>query len=152
MHKLKSGCHIIATAGEFPYQPIPLVRSTVRAGFPSPAENDVEEALDLNQLCIQHPAATFFVRVDHDANSMTGIGIYPHDILVVDRSLTARHGDIVIALINTEFTVKELRLEPHPHLLAHHEDYPPINIDEDNNFEVWGVVTDVVRQLRRRKG
>lgn len=147
---LKSGCHIIGVAGAWPYRPIPLVRSSVRAGFPSPAENDVEAALDLNELCVQHPASTFFVRVDHDADSMIGIGIYPHDILVVDRALTARHGDIVIALLHTEFTVKELRLTPHPHLLAHHEDYPPIPLDEDSAFEVWGVVTDVIRQLRRR--
>ena len=84
----------------------------VPAGFPSPAQDYIEQTLDLNELCISHPAATFFVRVEGE--SMTGAGIFPNDILVVDRSLTARHGDIVIASLEREMTVKQLHLKPEP--------------------------------------
>src|SRR5690606_35870975 len=85
---------------------VPLYTERVPAGFPSPAQDYIEQTLDLNELCISHPAATFFVRVEGE--SMTGAGIFPNDILVVDRSLTARHGDIVIASLEREMTVKLL--------------------------------------------
>src|SRR5690606_16640695 len=94
---------------------IPLFVERVRAGFPSPAQDYIERTLDLNELCISHPAATFFVRVEGD--SMTGAGIFPNDILVVDRSLEARHGDIVIASLDNEMTVKQLHLKPAPIML-----------------------------------
>jgi len=128
---------------------IPLFTERVAAGFPSPAQDYVEGALDLNELCIQHPAATFFVRVHGD--SMTDAGIYPNDVLVVDRSITARDGDIVIASLNEEFTVKELRFKPHPHLMPRNPAYAPIEVSEDSVLEVFGVVTSVVRQLHRAR-
>jgi len=84
----------------------------VSAGFPSPAEDYIEKTLDLNELCIQHPAATFFVRVDGE--SMIGAGIFPGDVLVVDRSLRAQHSDIIIASLESGMTVKELHLTPPP--------------------------------------
>lgn len=87
---------------------IPLFVERVSAGFPSTAQDYVEQTLDLNELCIKHSAATFFVRVEGD--SMIETGIYPNDILVVDRSLQAEHGDIVIAGLHGELTVKELEL------------------------------------------
>lgn len=128
---------------------IPLFTERVTAGFPSPAQDYVEGTLDLNELCIQHPAATFFVRVYGD--SMTDAGIYPNDVLVVDRSVTARDGDIVIASVNEEFTVKELRFKPHPRLVPRNPAYATIEVSEDSVLEVFGVVTSVVRQLHRTR-
>lgn len=127
---------------------VPLYTERVPAGFPSPAQDYIEQTLDLNELCISHPAATFFVRVEGE--SMTGAGIFPNDILVVDRSLTARHGDIVIASLEREMTVKQLHLNPPPvQLRACNPAYPPLVISEGMVLEIFGVVTHVVRNLRQ---
>ena len=127
---------------------IPLFLERVSAGFPSPAEDYVEKTLDLNELCIQHPAATFFVRVQGE--SMTEAGIFPGDVLVVDRSLQARHGDIIIASLETEMTVKQLHLSPPPaRLLPRNPCYEAIVIGDDMVLEVFGVVTNVVRSFNR---
>ena len=127
---------------------IPLFLERVSAGFPSPAEDYVEKTLDLNELCIKHPAATFFVRVQGE--SMTEAGIFPGDVLVVDRSLQARHGDIIIASLETEMTVKQLHLSPPPaRLLPRNSGYEPIVIGDDMVLEVFGVVTNVVRSFNR---
>ena len=88
---------------------LPLFVSKVSAGFPSPAQDYVEQTLDLNELCIKRPAATFFVRVEGE--SMIEAGIFHNDILVVDRSVKPVHGDIVVAQVDGEFTVKELCLK-----------------------------------------
>jgi DNA polymerase V len=126
---------------------IPLYLERVSAGFPSPAQDYIEQTLDLNQLCISHPAATFFVRVQGD--SMRDAGIAPNDMLVVDRSLEAKHGDIIIASLNGEMTVKELNTTPHPCLMPRNPAYQIIPITEDSDFEIFGVVTNIVRQVRR---
>tara|TARA_R110001583_G_scaffold172592_2_gene326351 strand:+ start:2920 stop:3363 length:444 start_codon:yes stop_codon:yes gene_type:complete len=127
---------------------IPLFLERVSAGFPSPAEDYVEKTIDLNELCIQHPAATFFVRVQGE--SMIECGIFPNDVLVVDRSLRAKHGDIVIASLESEMTVKELHLEPPPvQLRPRNSAYEPITIEGDMVMEVFGVVTNVIRSLKR---
>jgi len=81
----------------------------VQAGFPSPADDRLESSLSLDQYLVKHPAATFFVRVAGD--SMIGAGIHPNDILVVDRALDPKHGNVVIAVINGELTVKRLHQE-----------------------------------------
>lgn len=125
---------------------IPLFIEGVSAGFPSPAEDYIERTLDLNELCITHPSATFFVRVDGE--SMIGAGIHSGDILVVDKALTPKHGDIVIACVDGEYTVKELSLKP-VGLLAHNPAYPPIWLEGEHSLEVFGVVTNVVRSLKR---
>lgn len=125
----------------------PLFLERVSAGFPSPAQDYVEQALDLNELCVKHPAATFFVRVQGD--SMIEAGIFPNDILVVDRSLRAQHGDIVIVSLNGEFTVKELALRPIVQLLPRNARYQPVEIPEGSDLEVFGVVTHVIREMRR---
>jgi len=109
----------------------------------------VEQALDLNELCVKHPAATFFVRVQGD--SMIEAGIQPGDILVVDRSIHAVHGDVVIASLDGEFTVKELALRPRVQLLPRNVLYAPIEIPEGMELEVFGVVTNVIRQIRRQR-
>ncbi|MBF0247340.1 MAG: translesion error-prone DNA polymerase V autoproteolytic subunit [Alphaproteobacteria bacterium] len=130
-------------------QAVPLFASFVRAGFPSPAEDYIEGSLDLNRHLIRHPAATFIVRVEGE--SMTGAGIFPGDLLVVDRSVEPRDGHVVIAAVGGELTVKRLRGRPGAwRLVAEHPDFPPIVLDgdaDDPSAAVWGVVTSAVRRL-----
>lgn len=126
---------------------IPLYIESVSAGFPSPAQDYIEQTLDLNSLCIQRPLSTFFVRVQGD--SMIDLSIHSGDILVVDRSLLAKHGDVIIASIHGEMTVKCLELKPEVLLRPKNKAYPAIPITEDSEFEVFGVVTSVVRQLKQ---
>ena len=124
---------------------IPLYGDLISAGFPSPAQDYVEQTLDLNELCIRHPAATFLVRVSGD--SMKDKGILDGDVLVVDRSVNAVHGSVIVAALNREFTVKELCLKPVKQLLAHNKTYQPIPLTERDEFEVFGVVVSVVRKM-----
>jgi len=126
---------------------IPLLLEPVRAGFPSPAQDYVEKTLDLNELCIRHPAATFFVRVEGD--SMIDAGILPGDVLVVDRSLTAKHDDIVVASVDGDFTVKTLITRPRIALEPANKAYKAIEFVDGNELEIFGVVTSVVRKVRR---
>lgn len=126
---------------------IPLFIESVAAGFPSPASDFSERTLDLNELCIQHPSATYFVRAQGD--SMIEAGILCGDVLVVDRSLTSRHGDIVIACIYGEMTVKVLELTPNVLLRPRNKEYPDIHISEESGLEIFGVVTSVVRKIER---
>ncbi|MDD4865258.1 MAG: translesion error-prone DNA polymerase V autoproteolytic subunit [Alishewanella agri] len=130
-----------------PNQPIflKLYNDQISAGFPSPAQDYVERTLDLNELCISHPSSTFLVRVSGD--SMKDAGILDGDMLVVDRSVTAIHGSIVVAAVNREFTVKELCLKPFRQLLPHNKAYQPILLNEQDEFEIFGVVVSVVRKM-----
>lgn len=141
-------CILLGDYESFSRLSIPLFLERVSAGFPSPAEDYIEKTLDLNELCIQHPAATFFVRVQGE--SMVEAGILPNDVLVVDRSLSAKHGDIIIASLESEMTVKQLHLLPPPvRLLPRNSVFHPIIIEGDMVMEVFGVVTNVVRSLKR---
>ena len=125
---------------------LPFYQSSVSAGFPSPAENDIENELDLNELLIKHPVATFFLRVAGE--SMIYAGIHHGDILIVDRSLEPGNGKIVIASLNGELTVKRLRKhQGRIYLMAENEKYPPIEITEETDFLIWGVVTNVIHAL-----
>lgn len=125
---------------------LPFYQNTISAGFPSPADNELEAKLDLNELLIKHPAATFFLRVS--GSSMVKAGIHHNDILVVDRSLEPLHGKIVIASVNGELTVKRLyHKEKKVELHAENEDYLPIIIHEETDFRIWGVVTNVIHSL-----
>lgn len=127
-------------------QTFPLYATRVTAGFPSPADDYIEAKLDLNQHLVKHPAATFFVRVEGD--SMVGAGIYPDDILVVDRSLKPSNGKIVIAVVNGELTVKRLQMKQgNLRLLPENDQYPVIHITEEMNFSLWGVVTNVIHSV-----
>ena len=113
----------------------PLCLSNVSAGFPSPAENHIDKPLDLNELLIDHPEATFFVRVSGD--SMINVGICNNDILVVDRAKKVNHNDIVVAILFGEFTVKRWCLHKEKALLvAENPHYPPIEITEESDFEI----------------
>ncbi|MGY8870792.1 MAG: translesion error-prone DNA polymerase V autoproteolytic subunit [Pseudomonadales bacterium] len=126
---------------------IPLFQDRVAAGFPSPAQDYIEKTLDLNELCIKHPAATFFVRAE--GNSMIDAGIFSGDILIVDRSLTARSSDIVIACIHDEFTVKQLIISSTAvQLRPMNKAYSTITLNEGNDLELFGVVTTVIHSLR----
>lgn len=124
---------------------LPLYSSTVQAGFPSPADDYIEYKLDLNTHLIPHPSATFFVRASGD--SMKNAGIHSGDMLIVDRSLEATHGKIVIAAMNGELTVKRLfRQEGKIKLLAENPAYKAINVTDEEHLVIWGVVTYVIHQ------
>ena len=123
----------------------------IRAGFPSPAQDYMGESIDLNRELVRHPATTFYARAVGD--SMKGCGIDDGDLLVIDKSIEPRDGDIVVAFIDGDFTLKKVKLEPDGSclwLMPANEDYPPIKVTEDNHFVVWGVLTyNIKRQLRR---
>lgn len=125
---------------------IPLYSSPVQAGFPSPAEDYVEAGIDLNEFLIRHPAATFMVRAKGD--SMTGAGIFPNDLLVVDRSIEPTSGRIVVAAVAGEFTVKRFRrTDSQIMLLPENPDYQPIIFAEGSELQIFGVVTAIIRNL-----
>ena len=125
---------------------LPLFAGKVAAGFPSPAADYVDKTLDLNELLIQKPAATFFVRAQGE--SMLGAGIHPNDILVVDRSLEPVSGKIVICALNGELTVKRLLHDDDQWLLrAENPRYPDIVLNDDLELVVWGVVTNVIHAV-----
>jgi DNA polymerase V len=124
----------------------PLFVAKISAGFPSPADDYEEGKLDLNKHLIQHPAATFFVRVSGD--SMIKAGIHPNDLLIVDRSLEPKDKNVVIANLNGELTVKRIRIQNNQLVLeAENDHYAPQAIEEGMEFEVWGVVTNVIHSL-----
>ena len=124
----------------------PLFLSSVPAGFPSMAEDYVERALNLNELLIQHPAATFFVRAS--GTSMINAGISSGDILIVDRALTPTQNKIVIARIDGELTIKRFSQEKGSIVLyPDNPEFEPLVITPDMDFEVWGVVTCVIHQV-----
>ncbi len=124
----------------------PLFTSRVAAGFPSPADDYIEKTLDLNDLLIQKPAATFFVRAEGE--SMLGAGIHPNDILVVDRSIEPVAGKIVICALNGELTVKRLKtLSPEVVLAAENPEYTDIIVHESIELIIWGVVTNVIHSV-----
>jgi DNA polymerase V len=124
---------------------IPFYISKISAGFPSPADDHIHKKLDLNELVIKHPAATFFVRVEGE--SMRDAGIFHNDILVVDRALTPKNNDIIVCVINGDFAVKRFRRHNgHISLLAENPNYEPIEVAEEMEFQTWGVVTYVFRK------
>ena len=123
---------------------IPLFASRPAAGFPAPADDLVENILDINDLVVKNPASTFFVRVAGD--SMEGAGIRSEDVLVVDRSIVPIHGSIVVAAVYGELVVKRLHAEQHAHMLvSEHEAYDPIVISNNEECFIWGVVVGSVR-------
>ncbi len=125
----------------------PLLLSRVPAGFPSPADDYVEGSLDLNEHLVAHREATFFLRVQ--GHSMSGAGISDGDLLVVDRALEAGHGDIVVAVVDGELTVKRLwRRGARVRLVAENPAYAPIELKDGQELAVWGVVTAIVRRVR----
>ncbi|HEE9786892.1 TPA: translesion error-prone DNA polymerase V autoproteolytic subunit [Enterobacter soli] len=122
---------------------IPLFSDVVQCGFPSPAADYVEQRIDLNELLIAHPSATYFVKASGDSMIEGGIG--DGDLLVVDSSRTAAHGDIVIAAVEGEFTVKRLQLRPTVQLNPMNSAYSPITVGSEDTLDVFGVVTFIVK-------
>lgn len=126
---------------------IPLMAAGAACGFPSPADDYIDRTLSLDQLMIINPPATFFVRAVGE--SMTGAGIFDGDLLVVDRSVTPKHGAVVVAVLNGESLVKRFyhrggRMALHPA----HPDFPVMHVQDGMDFEVWGVVQYVVHALK----
>jgi len=125
----------------------PLIGAEIPAGFPSPAQDYIESSLDLNELLIEHPTATFFVRVQ--GFSMINAGISPDDILIVDRALEPGHRKIIIAILEGELTVKRLLINDNRWFLTpENPEFSAVEISEDSDFQVWGVVTYAIHQVR----
>lgn len=125
----------------------PLFESPVSAGFPSPADDYIEQDIDLHDYLVKNPPATFLVRAQGD--SMIGAGIFSGDILVVDRSLGAQEGNIVIAVIDGDLTVKRISFtNSGVTLSAENEKYKPIHIAQHEELTIWGVVTNVIHSVR----
>ncbi len=130
-------------------QTCPLYASSVKAGFPSPAEDYAEQHLDLNTHLISRPAATFFLRVSGD--SMINAGIFNGDLLIVDRSINATPGKIVIAAVNGELTVKRLeKTKEGTFLVAENNHYKPIKLEESDYIYIWGVVLYNIHALSEK--
>lgn len=125
---------------------VPLFSEVVPCGFPSPAADYVERRIDLNDMLIPHPSATYFVKALGD--SMIEGGISDGDLLVVDSSRTAEHGDIVIASVAGEFTVKRLQLRPTVQLIPMNRAYSPIVVGREETLDIFGVVTYIIKSTR----
>ena len=118
---------------------IPLLTDSVSAGFPSPADDYTEENIDLNEHLICNPFSTFFLRVKGD--SMINAGIKDKDLIIVDKSLTARPGNIIIAMIDGEFTIKRLSIKNNElYLKAENHNYPDFRFKNHIDVQIWGVV------------
>jgi DNA polymerase V len=124
----------------------PILTECVKAGFPTPADDFIENKLSLDELLIKHPSSTFFLRVS--GNSMINAGIFSEDILIVDKSLEPTDGKIVIAALNGELTVKRIKkINGVLYLVAENSDFKPIKITEETEFLIWGVVISVIHKL-----
>ncbi|EGT4370217.1 translesion error-prone DNA polymerase V autoproteolytic subunit [Cronobacter malonaticus] len=125
---------------------LPLFLETVACGFPSPAQDYVEKRVSLDAHCIVHPNATYFLRAAGE--SMNGAGIEDGDLLVVDSALKPQEGDIVVAALEGEFTVKTLRLHPVAQLVPMNPAFAPIPLGGDAEVVIFGVVTWVLKKRR----
>ena len=125
---------------------IPYIDFGVSAGFPSPAMDFMETAIDLNKALSENPLATFYIKVD--GNSMIDAGINDKDVLVVDRSLESQNNKIAVCFIDGEFTVKRIQLKKNElWLMPENPKYNPIKINEENQLIVWGIVTYVIKKV-----
>lgn len=123
---------------------LPIFLSSIKAGFPSPADDYIDKSIDLNEELISHPSSTFFARVSGD--SMIGVGIYPSDLVVIDKSLIPKNGDIVVASIDGEFLVKRYIKQGNTVILrSENTNYKDILISSEE-FNLWGVVTYSIRK------
>ncbi|HEY8344156.1 MAG TPA: translesion error-prone DNA polymerase V autoproteolytic subunit [Bacillota bacterium] len=126
--------------------PLPCVGNQIVAGFPSPAEDYVEAMLDLNQLLIKNPSATFYGRVK--GTSMKDAGVDDGDLLVIDKSLAYRTNALAVCFLNGEFTLKRIKIEGDTLLLMPaNPDFQPIVVKEDADFAVWGIVTYIIKKV-----
>lgn len=129
---------------------LPYADAGIQAGFPSPAQDYINESIDLNREIVTHPASTFYGRVSGD--SMIDEGIEEDDIIVIDRSLEPADGDLAVCCLDGEFTLKRIRLESNRiWLIPANEAFDPILVTPDNRFEIWGVVTYTIKRNHRRR-
>lgn len=131
--------------------PLVFADAGIKAGFPSPAQDYITESIDLNKELIRHPASTFYAKVVGD--SMCSEGITEGDILIVDRSIEAEHGDLAVCCLDGEFTLKRLYLNrgDRIYLMPSNRKYKPIEVTKDNDFMIWGVVIYTIKANRRRQ-
>ena len=128
---------------------LPYADGGIKAGFPSPAQDYMEGAIDLNKELIKHPASTFYGRVKGD--SMIDANVHDGDILVIDKSLELQNGDMAVCFIDGEFTIKYIKLEKDVIWLEPaNENYEPIKVTIENDFLIWGIVTYCIQNKRRR--
>lgn len=118
----------------------------VQAGFPSPAQGEYADTIDLNRALITNPAATFCARVI--GNSMVDAGINEGDLLIIDRSLTPHDGNIAVCFVDGDFTVKRLSVRDDGiYLIPANAQFPELRVSEESNFQVWGVVSHIIKKL-----
>ncbi len=129
---------------------LPLASAYVAAGFPSPADDYIDNCIDLNEELISHPASTFFLRVKGE--SMSNAGVSNGDLLIVDRSLNPQPGHLVVAILDGSFTLKKLTYKENiPYLEAEHPNYPAIDLRNYENVQIWGVAIYSIHSLRGLK-
>ena len=163
------GLEVSAVQEEYDGGPLPgMAEDSVHAGFPSPAQDYVHEGVDLNKVLVKHPSATFYARVVGD--SMVDAGVDEGDILVIDKALEPKEGDMAVCFVDREFALKYISFHDPGKpavagsagassfsilpkrelwLLPANPSYPPIHITETNDFTVWGVVTHIIKSIRR---
>ncbi len=126
--------------------PIPFVDEGISAGFPSPAQDFIDIAIDLNKELVRNPSSTFYGRVKGD--SMRDMGINDGDLLVIDRSLVAQNGKIAVCCLDGDFIIKKIKIEKTQcWLIAANQNYPPIRVTAENEFLVWGIVVHVIKSF-----
>lgn len=126
---------------------LPFADEGIKAGFPSPAQDFMDLAIDLNKELVKHPSATFYGRVRGD--SMIDAGVSDGDILIIDKSLNPRDGDMAVCFIDGEFTLKYMRIERKVvWLIPANDAYPSIKVTEENDFLIWGVVTYCIKKMK----
>ncbi|OFY45079.1 MAG: peptidase S24 [Bacteroidetes bacterium GWF2_40_14] len=119
---------------------------TVHAGFPSPAENYLENTMDLNKALIKNPSSTFFARVSGD--SMIDDGVDDEDLLIIDKSVDPYDGCLAVCFLDGEFTLKRVRIDGETlYLVPANKKYKPIKVDANNDFLVWGVVKYIIKKV-----
>jgi len=144
--RLMSLCTLLGPVGETPVV-LPIVETRVPAGFPSPAADHLDKTLNLGELLVKHPQATFLMRVEGD--SMTGAGIHNGDIIVVDKAIEPQSGKIVVAVLDGDFFVKRLVVrEGRCFLVSENPKYAEKEVGEWASLDVWGVVTNVIHAVR----
>jgi len=125
---------------------IPLYENGISAGFPSPADDFLDTSIDLNKELIKNKSTTFFARVK--GSSMIGAGINDGDLLIIDKSITPKSGNIAVCFIDGDFTVKRIDITKDIiWLIAENKAYPPIKVTADNDFTIWGIVTNVIKYV-----
>ncbi len=128
--------------------PLPIADEGIRAGFPSPAQDFMDLSIDLNQELVKHPSSTFYGRVKGD--SMMDAGVHDGDVLIIDKSLEPKDGDMAVCFIDGEFTIKYIKIEEKViWLVPANKNFQPIRVTEDNNFLIWGIVTYCITRINK---